>query len=686
MDILVNVFGRVGMESLLLDVPFVCKPWYKASREPQCWEDLIFPEYIKPDDIWGEDSPDRGFSERLVTTYQENLSVTAFMRFIVNRSCGCATIIKLPKDCTEEALEYIANECPRLKALDVVFNNFSMEDIIPKLSKWKSLELMRLGKFHVGLFHMKSVLPQIGLHCNNFIWLSAPHASIEKDEASAIVASLPRLKYLDLHYSFFEKEALVMILQGCKKLVHLDVRKCFGFCDDDAEILELASHIPVFMCEGSGIIPEIGTSYLRDRRLDHELYCDQINHDDCVYDLFDYDDLFDVVVCVNDLLKILTVWSIMAVTGVAVNCYWNGRVKKESNDVVYEGAKVNVMPIKVFHGTTYAGLLDKIYATTAIARQNFELNIICRYPISSQEYKPIPIKNDEGGELLLEVPSRSGVYCVEIYLEEEPAPLRVLEATALLTKETNAVEVGDDGKNNGETSSKLSNDSPKIDDNKVLIGDRRKWEELNINCLVNVFQKVGMETLLLDVPLMCYYSYAALRCSEEGLEYAAKQCPALKVFGLHGYLSLKNASVIPKLIRNWKNLEVLRLRRAPHYVPEILIQISRHCKNFFQLMLPKSYVGANEASAIVTYLPKIKHLSLKGATIEKKNLVMILRCCRELVSPDKPFVERLAMEYGANLSITAFVKFIVNRSCGCATIIKFPSLCDKETLEYVANE
>ena len=51
-------------------------------------------------------------------------------------------------------------------------------------------------------------------------------------------------------------------------------------------------------------------------------------------------------------------------------------------------------------------------------------------------------------------------------------------------------------------------------------------------------------------------------------------------------------------------------------------------------MLPKSYVGANEASAIVTHLPKIKHLSLKGATIEKKNLVMILRCCRELVRLD----------------------------------------------------
>lgn len=109
-DILVNVFGRVGMESLLLDVPFVCKSWYKASREPRCWEDLIFPEYIKPDHILEENSPDRRFAERLAMKYQENLSITAFMKFIVNRSCGCATFIKLPNYCTEEALEYVANE------------------------------------------------------------------------------------------------------------------------------------------------------------------------------------------------------------------------------------------------------------------------------------------------------------------------------------------------------------------------------------------------------------------------------------------------------------------------------------------------------------------------------------------------------------------------------------------------
>lgn len=114
-DILVNVLGRVGMESLVLDIPFVCKAWYKASTEPHCWEHLIFPTYIKPDDIdctyeWEEDIPDKGFAKRLAMKYQENLSLTAFVKFIVNRSCGNATIIELPAGCTREALEYVANE------------------------------------------------------------------------------------------------------------------------------------------------------------------------------------------------------------------------------------------------------------------------------------------------------------------------------------------------------------------------------------------------------------------------------------------------------------------------------------------------------------------------------------------------------------------------------------------------
>ena len=43
----------------------------------------------------------------------------------------------------------------------------------------------------------------------------------------------------------------MMIILGCKELASLDARDCTGFKADDAGILQLASHIPAFKCEGS---------------------------------------------------------------------------------------------------------------------------------------------------------------------------------------------------------------------------------------------------------------------------------------------------------------------------------------------------------------------------------------------------------------------------------------------------
>ena len=71
------------------------------------------------------------------------------------------------------------------------------------------------------------------------------------NEASAIVTHLPKIKHLFLKGATIEKKNLVMILRCCRELVRLDVRDCFLFEESDAEILELASHIPSFRCEGS---------------------------------------------------------------------------------------------------------------------------------------------------------------------------------------------------------------------------------------------------------------------------------------------------------------------------------------------------------------------------------------------------------------------------------------------------
>ena len=116
------------------------------------------------------------------------------------------------------------------------YNEYINGIIVKFISRWKNLEMLKLGKYH-----LKEIIPQIGLHYNNLIWLSSPYTYLGKEEASSMVSSLSELKYLDLHGGDFEKEALVMILQGCKQLVHLDISKSFGFNDDDAEILELAS-------------------------------------------------------------------------------------------------------------------------------------------------------------------------------------------------------------------------------------------------------------------------------------------------------------------------------------------------------------------------------------------------------------------------------------------------------------
>lgn len=107
MDCLVNIFGRVGMESLLLDIPFVCKSWYKASLDSSCWQCLIFPDFTA--DLGLEPNT---LCQRFVSEYRidkSRFSSTTFVKFVVNRSRGKATSITIPAYCTREAVEFVAH-------------------------------------------------------------------------------------------------------------------------------------------------------------------------------------------------------------------------------------------------------------------------------------------------------------------------------------------------------------------------------------------------------------------------------------------------------------------------------------------------------------------------------------------------------------------------------------------------
>ncbi|KAM7485779.1 hypothetical protein LguiA_001788 [Lonicera macranthoides] len=231
-DCLVNIFGRVGIESLALDVPFVCKSWYKATLNPLCWQSLIFPKDL-------EDS-----------RFPWSIDPEGLLKGAVNRSQRSATRLALPDDCSIKDLIYVSEECPLLKLLklpsSVIYNH---EDfIIPSMiNKLKNLETLML-QFSLDL---EEIIAQISLHCKNFIELSVTNAKISSDEAIAIATLLPNIKGLDLRRCKLERSDLVIILNGCKKLEHMDVCNCIGFESDDEEILNLASHITTFKCEGS---------------------------------------------------------------------------------------------------------------------------------------------------------------------------------------------------------------------------------------------------------------------------------------------------------------------------------------------------------------------------------------------------------------------------------------------------
>uniref|UniRef100_A0A6N2LAP6 Uncharacterized protein n=1 Tax=Salix viminalis TaxID=40686 RepID=A0A6N2LAP6_SALVM len=145
----------------------------------------------------------------------------------------------------------VQKRCPALISLSLPVDHFLSSEslsILPTLiGKWEHLENLRLGSSD----NLVDIITQISLACSKFSSLGVSIATIGEEEASAIVTCLPNIKSLILRGARMDLENLVIILHGCRNLVHLDVRNCTGFNSDDERVLELASNIKTFMCEGS---------------------------------------------------------------------------------------------------------------------------------------------------------------------------------------------------------------------------------------------------------------------------------------------------------------------------------------------------------------------------------------------------------------------------------------------------
>ncbi|XP_059650686.1 F-box/LRR-repeat protein At3g48880-like [Cornus florida] len=224
MDCLVNVLGRLGMESLLFDVPFVCKSRYKATLNPLCWQHLDFPK------------TSNSFKSRLLDEYRsKGFKATELIKLAIDRSGGSAVSLVVPMYFTDEAFVCLAER-------------LVVEAVLPPLEGGMNLFAMDIGCPALKFLTLPLVASNESPFFSRFIskWKSISGGYIEKDESLLIVTLLPNIKCLDLRQTYLNREALVRILKCCRNLVYFDVRDCEGF-EGDEEILKLASHIPNFI-------------------------------------------------------------------------------------------------------------------------------------------------------------------------------------------------------------------------------------------------------------------------------------------------------------------------------------------------------------------------------------------------------------------------------------------------------
>ncbi|KAK1403853.1 putative F-box/LRR-repeat protein 23 [Heracleum sosnowskyi] len=202
--------------------------------------------------------------------------------------------------------------------------------------------------------------------------------------------------------------------------------------------------------------------------------------------------------------------------------------------------------------------------------------------------------------------------------------------------------------------------------------EERKWEDMNSDCLVNIFGRLELKSKVLVIPLVCKPWYQAVHnplcwerlifprtilgprsqtelikffvnrsqrcatslalpdmCDREDLVYVSEECPDLKMLFLPYGVCMEHKDIIPNLIVKWKKLESLLLGCIT-CVKEILELIHIHLPSFICLCLTNGDVDGETASAIVSLIPNVKCLFINQAKLKKEDLLLILRGCKRL--------------------------------------------------------
>ncbi|CAL9204230.1 F-box/LRR-repeat protein At3g48880 isoform X1 [Musa acuminata AAA Group] len=218
----------------------------------------------------------------------------------------------------------------------------------------------------------------------------------------------------------------------------------------------------------------------------------------------------------------------------------------------------------------------------------------------------------------------------------------------------------------------------------------RRWEEMQVDCLVNIFRRLALDDLTLSVPFVCkcwwrasldpscwrlldfrsldfmpwspfsrsftsLYRLKTLSFSHfmrlvvdrsrgsaeklifplsfgasiQDLVYVSIKCPRLKSLALPDNLMVEDDLRIPDLVGSWRDLEQLEMETKPSSFLRVIAEIGRYCTKFSRLKV-RGLIDKEDAKAIVDRLPHLKYLELSKSYLTKDELVVIISGCRKL--------------------------------------------------------
>ncbi|XP_059304823.1 F-box/LRR-repeat protein At3g48880-like [Lycium ferocissimum] len=247
-DVLVKILQSFDLLDLTGPAQ-VCTAWQLACSDQVFWKMLdlsvLKSNFIKIP-----------FEPYVYVDSQSDKSLTRLLKIYLNLSRGSilTLIFHYNLYVRDDQLTYTAERCPRLKRLVMpAWNRIEETGICRAIRMWEDLESLTMPSIE----DPPCVMKEIGRSCKNFAELKIM-GPCDLLFASTLVEYLPNLKVLSVRCTVLSKPALVIILEGLKKLEVLNISHCLItevpppepmeiLTELDESILEKASRLREFL-------------------------------------------------------------------------------------------------------------------------------------------------------------------------------------------------------------------------------------------------------------------------------------------------------------------------------------------------------------------------------------------------------------------------------------------------------